>query len=80
MGLRLQRNLGTAGALTPGQWTDRTASGAPAVCCPACGGVSEIEGPIDRSGTVNRRWTCPHISCSFRDWLSLEAWLEEVLW
>ena len=78
MGLRLARNLGPVSHLTAGQWTDETASGKPAVCCPACAEVSELEHRVLTGGIVSMVWACPAERCPFVDFLTLEAWGEEV--
>lgn len=82
MGLRFSRHLGLPATLDPKQWTDRTASGNPAVMCPSCGGISEVVQPahvIDREGRVTPSWKCPTETCSFWEWVELEAFAEEVL-
>ena len=78
MGRTLQRNLGPVTALTAAQWTDQTAGGDPAVCCPSCGRVADLDLRVIH-GNVIGRWRCPYEDCTFQDWLSLEAWAEEVL-
>lgn len=80
MGACFPRHLGSATTLDPQQWTDATASGKPAVCCPACGQVAEIDGPshvVSRQGKVTPRWKCD--ACSYQEWIELEAFGEEVL-
>ena len=75
----LQRNLGPVQALTHGQWTDQTVSGDPAVCCPGCGQISDLDQSVDeRSGRVQYVWACPSQSCGFVEFLVLEAFAEEV--
>jgi hypothetical protein len=78
MGHRLQRNLGPVTALTAGQWTDQTATGAPAVCCPKCARVSEIEFGVHVGGVVSQIWSCDFADCPYQDYLTLEAYGEEV--
>lgn len=79
----LQRNLGPVQALTHGQWTDRTVSGEPALCCPECGEISDLEAqqvPVKPSNRVRYLWQCPSERCGFADFLELEAFCEEVAW
>jgi hypothetical protein len=82
MGLRFSRHLGIPQTLDPQQWTDATASGRPALCCPQCHEVSEIvrgKHVISRQGSVTPEWRCLIGDCSFREWIELEAWGEEVI-
>ena len=81
VGARLVRHLGVATRLSKGEWSDRTASGRPAVCCPDCGEIAEIEYPneVSNDGRVRFRWACPSERCGFIDFLYLEAYREEVL-
>lgn len=78
MGLRLQRCLGPVGCLTPGQYTIETASGEPAVCCPGCSFVSDLDTGVHVGGVVAQIWSCPYAACSFCDYLTLESWGEDV--
>jgi hypothetical protein len=83
MGLRFSRHLGIPQTLDPQQWTDATASGRVALCCPKCSEVSEL-GPtshvVSRHGRVTPAWRCPVGDCGFVEWLELEAFGESVLW
>lgn len=79
MGLRLARNLGPVSHLTPGQWTAETASGLPAICCPKCSGVSDLEHRVLTGGVVSMVWACSGEGCSYVDFISLEAWGELVV-
>lgn len=79
MGQRLQRNLGPVTHLTPSQYTVETASGDPAICCPKCGGISDLEFSVLVGGVVSQIWSCPYVSCPFVDYLTLESYGEEVL-
>lgn len=81
MGVTLQRHLGPARTLDRKQWTELgTASGQPALACPECGQIDEFrESDVDRkSGRFRYIWMCPSDGCAFRDFLTLEAWGEEV--
>lgn len=78
MGVRLQRHLGPVGSLEPAQWTFETASGSPAICCPGCGGVSDVDDlkAIDSGGRITPAWSCPTVTCPFFDYVTLEGWAE----
>lgn len=81
MSVRINRHLGPANTLDAKQWTDRTASGLPAICCPGCAAVADLS-PVysvnAQSGRVGPgRWSCD--GCSFRDYIELEAFGEDVL-
>jgi hypothetical protein len=71
--VRLQRLLAPATRLEPGQWSAETASGREAVCCPGCGEIAERSDThrVLTGGLVSPIWNCP--SCSFLDFLELEA-------
>ena len=73
MAIRLQRHLGPVASIEPGQWTAETASGRPAVCCPACSAVDEVEGEIAVDGTVQRAYRCQSGECSFHEWVLLDS-------
>lgn len=81
MAERLNRCLGPVTALEPGEYTTRTASGEPAVCCKRCGGIFDLDikahppsiGGIVGGGAV----ACPTVTCSFFDYLVLDAWQDE---
>lgn len=80
MGVCFPRHLGSVGTMDPQQWTDLTASGRPAVCCPSCAAVAEVGGPthvVSRQGRVTPRWKCE--ACGWQEWVELEAYGEEIL-
>lgn len=79
MGARLQRNLGPVSHLEPGEYTVETRDELPAVSCPACGGISEIEFGVHVGGVVSQIWSCHYASCPFVDYLTLESWGLEVV-
>lgn len=83
MGLTIQRNLGPVAHLSPRQYTVETASGLPAICCPNCGGISEIDvGKTHRvltGGLVSPVWACPYETCPLIEFLYLEAYGEPVV-
>ncbi len=71
------RHLGTVYDLSGKMWTNRTASGELAICCPQCEAISELTDghKVQRDGIVMPRWTCP--SCSWRDFVWLGSHGEE---
>ena len=73
----LQRFLGPASHMTPGQWSNETASGKPACSCPECGLVQDIEHQVTATGAVLLRWQCEGAGCPMMDWLWLEAFAME---
>lgn len=75
MALRLARNLGPVAALEPGEYTLETASGRPALRCPGCGGIDELIGTIS-AGRLLEAFRCATTTCSFHEWLELEAYGE----
>ena len=77
MGLRLMRVMSPATHLNRAQWTMETASGNPALSCPACGQVDEIEPGRIKSGVVVGIWMCQSQSCPYVEWLTLDAWNDE---
>jgi hypothetical protein len=77
MGLRLSRHLGPVESLDRGQWTDRTASGEPALSCPHCARVQDVRHEVTAHGVVLLRWMCEAPSCSFLDWLTLDSFAME---
>lgn len=79
MGQTLQRCLGPISHLDPGQYTLATASGDPAIRCPSCGGISDLEIKVLAGGVVEEIWSCPFAACSFQSYLVLESHDEPVL-
>ena len=74
----LKRLLGPAKCLCPGEWSAETASGYPAVACPDCGAIDELdEHRVAAGGEVSPVWKCQ--TCNGLTFLRLEAWGEEVL-
>lgn len=78
MAQTLQRNLGPVSHLTAKQYTVETATGDPVVCCPKCGGLSDLELGVHVGGVVAEEWKCPCVGCPFKAFLHLESWGEEV--
>ena len=86
MGVRLQRQLTSREALTPGQFFSaylEQMAGVGCVvyvCCPICGAVTPLS-PTHiiepKSGKVLPAWACAgpdgDRSCSFHDWLVLDS-------
>jgi hypothetical protein len=79
VGLTIQRNLGPVGHLSPRQYTRETASGDPAICCPRCSRVFELEFGVHVGGVVSQIVSCPFADCPFVDYLTLESWNEPVV-
>lgn len=81
VGKTLQRLLGPVRALDRGQYTTETATGRPAVCCPSCGDITELDEThrVLPGGLVSPIWMCSLPSCGFADFLVLEAADEDVL-
>lgn len=77
MGVRFARNLGPVTALTGAQYTTETISGRPALCCPSCGSIVDLDAKydVDGGGRVTPAWKC-HETCSFFDWVVLGEWSE----
>lgn len=73
MAQTLQRSLGPVGHLSAGQYTVETVTGTPALCCPSCAGISDLEFEVYRGGVVSQIWSCPFASCPFVEYLVLEA-------
>jgi hypothetical protein len=84
MGVRLQRHLGPVESISAAQFHTHLDKHTPgrmcdvAICCPACGGVSEVPEThaIDTDGRVTPAWKCPTPTCPFFDYLTLDTWGE----
>lgn len=65
--------------MAAGQWTDETASGRPAIACPACGGISELPEThtVRGGGIVTPLFSCPYV-CPLMEFITLDDWQEEV--
>jgi hypothetical protein len=76
----LLRHLSTVQTMSPGEWTNETATGKPAIACPECGGISELELPhvVRGGGIVTPIWSCPYI-CPAMEFITLVDWDEAVL-
>jgi hypothetical protein len=70
--MRFERHEGPTVSLLPKQWTDRTASGKPALMCPCCGGVFELEEThtVRGAGIVTPIVACPY-ACPFIEYVTL---------
>jgi hypothetical protein len=83
VGLTIQRNLGPVSHLSPRQYTVETASGKPAICCPGCGEVSEIDvGGAHRvltGGMLSPIWSCPYATCPLIEFIYLDDFDEPVV-
>jgi hypothetical protein len=77
--VRFERHEGPTLSLLPKQWTDQTASGKPAVMCPCCGGVYELEVGLGETHTVRGAGivtpivSCPYV-CPFIEFVTLADW------
>ncbi len=83
MGVRLQRNLGPAETLQPGEYTSDPGPrivGAVVVRCPSCGAIESFSNDhvVDCAGRVTPAWRCPTATCSFLEWVELESWQERA--
>lgn len=86
MGIRLQRQLASREALTPGQFFTDVLNHAPGqlclvyVCCPGCGGVDTLspDHVVERGGRVVPAWKCPTATCPIHEWLELDSYGEPV--
>ena len=81
MAVRFQRHLGAVESLDPGQFTVRTASGRPALCCHLCGAIYDLPEThrYDHDGRVVPALRCPTETCSFFDYVCLESVAEAVV-
>lgn len=82
MGSRLNRNLGPVSALVAKEWTSETATGIPAICCPGCEAIVDFDVAayqITHEGVIAPKWSCGFPSCSYREWITLGDFGEEVL-
>jgi len=81
MATRYKRNLGRVECLQPGEWTDRTVSGQPALCCIGCGAIYDLPAKfrIEDAGRVVPALHCIDICCSQFDYVTLEDFGETVL-
>ncbi len=74
MGIVLPRFMGPVTDLQAGEYTKETASGEPAVCCPLCSEISEIDPEkytTERDGKIVPMWRCPCCPCI--EWISIES-------
>jgi hypothetical protein len=82
VGLRLRRCLGPVPHLAPAEYTVETASGDPAICCPACGEATDLDMKTHRvlpGGMVSPIWSCPLSSCAYQGFNTLESYGEPVV-
>ena len=77
MGVRLQRHLGTARDLDPGQYTAK--HGLVSIRCPLCGGIDTLGNThdVDPAGRVTPAYACPTETCPWLDFVDLDAWGEQ---
>lgn len=76
-----KRLLARVECLAPGEWTDLTASGKPALCCAECGSVFDLPDThrVDETGFIVPAVKCPSVTCVSFSYLRLEAWGEAVV-
>jgi hypothetical protein len=81
MATRYKRNLGRVQCLQPGEWTDRTASGCPALRCGSCGTIFDLPDShrIEDAGRVVPALRCADVTCSEYSYVTLEDFGEEIL-
>lgn len=81
MSIVYRRNLGPVGHLSPQEWTDRTASGDPVLCCAECGGLQEIPRThrVEDGGLIVPALRCETVTCPRYLYVRLEAWGEDVI-
>lgn len=73
MGEVFQRHLGQVLDLLPRQYT--TTDGRVSIRCPLCGSIDTLKADtIDPSGRVAYRYECLTVTCSYRQFLTLESW------
>jgi hypothetical protein len=80
MATRMQRCLGPARYLEPGEYTVETASGRPAIRCASCGTIAELRPEthrVERGGLVVPVWSCER--CAALDFLILDDYDEPVV-
>lgn len=73
--MRFERHPGSTLSLLPKQWTNRTASGRPALMCPCCSGVFELEAThtVRGGGIVTPILVCPY-ACPLMEYATLLDW------
>lgn len=71
-----RRSLARVERLIPGEWTEETASGKPALCCADCGAIYDVPEThrIEPSGLIVPAVKCPTVTCFAFSYLKLEAW------
>lgn len=76
MAQQIRRLLAPATRLSAGEWSDETASARPAVACPECGEIFELDETyrVMTGGRVSPVWSCP--ACAFLNFIELEAYGE----
>lgn len=81
MTVEYERQLGPVTALRPGQWTDATASGRPAVSCASCGGIYDVPEThrIQDDGLVVPALRCEYVPCGAFEYVRLANYADEVL-
>lgn len=73
--MKFDRHLGTVHTMEPGEFTQCTVSGSPALRCPACGGIFDltVSHRIEEGGRVVPEVRCPTVTCNFFEDVTLEG-------
>lgn len=86
MGLRFAHCLGPVEHLQPKEWTRETASGAIALRCPNCYGISDVPETHVPAKTKDGRyvtdqlryvWSCPFQECAAWDFVTVCGLMED---
>lgn len=84
MGIRLQRHLGDAEDVDPGQWCNDITRHTPGqmatvlIGCPLCGTCSDLTSmhKVASGGEVSPAFACTNGACSFLEYIVLSGWGE----
>jgi hypothetical protein len=76
-----KRLLARVERLTPGEWTDLTATATPALCCASCGSVFELPemNRVEADGLIVPAVRCPSDPCGVFGYVRLEDWEQTVV-
>ena len=80
MGHLIFSRVGPVSAIRAGTWTTRKTTGPNGkkrviIGCPICGRRGNLDDhTIDENGIVFPSVVCPHLSCSFHDYVALRDW------
>lgn len=78
---KYSRILGRVEHLQPGQWTEETASGRPAICCASCGGIADLPEThtAGEKGYVVPERECLYATCGVVELVQLVDYGEDIL-